>query len=62
VDRIPRGRPAPARPTPEQYTALERGGQLQLLESPRWTAPVDGRIQVEFDLPLHGVSLIVLAW
>ena len=39
-----------------------RAGQLQLLESPRWIAPQDGRAQLEFDLPLHGVSLLVLAW
>jgi xylan 1,4-beta-xylosidase len=53
---------SPQQPTPDQYAQLERAGQLQLLESPRWIAPQDGRAQLEFDLPLHGVSLLVLAW
>ena len=53
---------SPQQPTPEQYELLERAGQLQLLESPRWINPLDGRTQVEFALPLHGVSLILLTW
>ena len=27
---------SPQQPTPEQYAQLERAGQLQTLESPRW--------------------------
>jgi xylan 1,4-beta-xylosidase len=53
---------SPPQPTPEQYAQMERAGQLQLLESPRWIAPLDGGVEVEFDLPLHGVSLILLTW
>jgi xylan 1,4-beta-xylosidase len=53
---------SPSQPTPEQYAQLERAGQLQLLESPRWVALPEGRTQVQFDLPLHGVSLIRLTW
>ncbi len=53
---------SPQQPTPEQYEQLERAGQLQLLESPRWISAQDGSAQLEFDLPLHGVSLLVLAW
>jgi xylan 1,4-beta-xylosidase len=53
---------SPPRPTPEQYAALERAGQLHLLESPRWITAADGRAEVRFGLPLHGVSLVVLAW
>jgi xylan 1,4-beta-xylosidase len=45
-----------------QYASLERAGQLQLLESPRWVSAQDGRVHLEFSLPLHGVSLIRLAW
>jgi len=41
---------------------LERAGQLQLLESPRWVSAQDGRVHLEFPLPLHGVSLIRIAW
>jgi len=53
---------SPPQPTPEQYALLERAGQLQLLESPRWVSAQDGRVHLEFPLPLHGVSLIRIAW
>jgi xylan 1,4-beta-xylosidase len=53
---------SPAQPTPDQYSQLESAGQLQLLESPRWTAAQDGHVQVSFLLPRHGVSLILLTW
>jgi xylan 1,4-beta-xylosidase len=45
-----------------QYASLERAGQLQMLESPRWIDTQEGRAHLEFPLPLHGVSLIVLGW
>jgi xylan 1,4-beta-xylosidase len=45
-----------------QYASLERAGQLQMLESPRWINTQEGRAHLEFPLPLHGVSLIVLGW
>jgi len=53
---------SPQQPTPEQYAQLEAAGNLHLLESPRWETAGDGRIHVAFPLPLHGVSLIRLAW
>ena len=53
---------SPQQPTPEQYAQLEAAGNLHLLESPRWETAADGRIHVAFPLPLHGVSLIRLAW
>jgi xylan 1,4-beta-xylosidase len=52
---------SPQNPTPEQYAELERSAQLQTLESPRWVTPQDGRVQVEFTLPRHGISLLRLA-
>jgi xylan 1,4-beta-xylosidase len=52
---------SPQKPTPEQYAALESAGQLQTLESPRWVGVQDGRVELEFSLPRHGVSLIRLA-
>ena len=52
---------SPQQPTPEQYAELERAGQLQSLESPRWIETQDGRVLVEFSLPRHGVSLLRLA-
>ena len=48
-------------PTPEQYAELERAGQLQLLDSPRWITSEGGRIHLEFSLPRHGVSLLRFA-
>jgi len=53
---------SPAQPAAGQYAQLEQAGQLQLLESPRWTASADGSVHVAFELPRHGVSLIRLTW
>ena len=52
---------SPQQPTPEQYAELERAGQLQTLEAPRWVSSQDGRVEIEFSLPRHGVSLLRLA-
>jgi len=49
---------SPAKPTPEQYAELERAGQLELMDSPRWVTPEGGTIRLEFFLPRHGVSLV----
>jgi xylan 1,4-beta-xylosidase len=54
---------SPQKPTPEQYAALERAGQLHLFGSPEWrTVPGDGRIEFGFSLPRQGVSLVQLVW
>jgi xylan 1,4-beta-xylosidase len=53
---------SPAQPNPEQYAQLEAAGQLEPAESPRWLNSPDGRVRLNFDLPLHGVSLIFLTW
>jgi xylan 1,4-beta-xylosidase len=53
---------SPQQPTPEQYAQLESAGQLHLLESPRWVSAQDGRVQLSFPLPRHGVSLVQLTW
>jgi xylan 1,4-beta-xylosidase len=53
---------SPAQPTPEQYALLQAAGQLQPIESPRWTNSSDGHLQMKFDLPQHGVSLIFVTW
>jgi xylan 1,4-beta-xylosidase len=57
-----KGLGSPQQLTLEQYGALERAGQLQLLESPRWVGAQDGRVHLAFPLPLHGVSLVRLTW
>jgi xylan 1,4-beta-xylosidase len=53
---------SPQKPTPEQYAKLEAAGQLQLLRSPEWTTVKDGRIEMAFGLPRHGVSLVKVSW
>jgi xylan 1,4-beta-xylosidase len=53
---------SPQQPTPEQYARLEAAGQLQLLGSPEWREPQDGKLALDFILPRHGVSLIRLTW
>ena len=53
---------SPQQPTPEQYARLEAAGQLQLLGSPEWRQPQDGKLALDFTLPRHGVSLIRLTW
>ncbi len=50
---------SPAQPDAAQYAALESAGQLQSLESPRW---ISSPAKVTFDLPRHGVSLLVFTW
>ena len=53
---------SPAQPSPEQYARLEAAAQLQLLRSPEWRTPSDGRVAMEFQLPRQAVSLVRLTW
>ena len=53
---------SPQKPMPEQYAALEKAGQLQMMESPKWVTSENGSVQVKFDLPRHGVSLLRFQW
>ena len=53
---------SPQKPSAEQHAKLEAAGQLQLLESPRFIDNKSGSAQVQFNLPLQGVSLIQLSW
>jgi xylan 1,4-beta-xylosidase len=53
---------APQQLSREQYRTLERAGQLELLESPRWVDASTGSAVVEFALPRQGVSLVQLSW
>jgi xylan 1,4-beta-xylosidase len=53
---------SPQSPSPEQYGELERAGQLQLLESPRWM-PIGNRgFHLQFALPRQGLSLVRISW
>ncbi|HTS28760.1 MAG TPA: hypothetical protein VMH81_22975 [Bryobacteraceae bacterium] len=53
---------SPAQPSPEQYARLEAAGQLQLLGSPEWRSPKDGKLDWSFQLPRHAVSLVRVTW
>ena len=53
---------SPQQRTPEQYSALEAAGQLQLLTSPQWMTPKQGVIDLSFGLPRQGVSLVEVTW
>jgi xylan 1,4-beta-xylosidase len=53
---------SPQKPTAEQYATLQAAGQLQLMDSPRWITPVDGKIELEIHLPRQGVSLLRVTW
>ncbi len=53
---------APQNPTAEQYAQLEAAGQLALLESPRWLRAQAGALEIRFQLPRQGVSLLEITW
>ncbi len=53
---------SPQNPSAEQIAELERAGQLQMLDSPRWIKTKNGKLTVGFELPRQGVSLIQLSW
>ena len=52
---------SPQHPTPQQYARLESAGQLQHFTSPEWIAVREDRVQLEFELPRQGVSLLKLS-
>lgn len=53
---------SPQHPTAAQYAQLEAAGQLAAVTSPDWVHSADGRLRLNFDLPLHGVSLVLVSW
>ena len=53
---------SPQQPTAEQYARLEAAGQLQLLGSPEWIGAKDGKLELRFDLPRQGISLVKVSW
>jgi xylan 1,4-beta-xylosidase len=48
----------PQNPAAEQYAALERAGQLEEFDSPRYLDLRDGKLDLAFPLPRQAVSLI----
>jgi xylan 1,4-beta-xylosidase len=52
---------SPASPSADQYAALEAASALGQLEGTPPSVPLDaGRVRLEFELPRHAVSLLVL--
>ncbi|MFL5740682.1 MAG: GH39 family glycosyl hydrolase [Flavisolibacter sp.] len=53
---------SPKNPTAEQIKELERAGQLQMKESPRWMAINNGTAEVHIKIERQGVALLKLQW
>lgn len=53
---------APEPLSPSQAEQLDKAGQLQLLNSPKWISIENGTVTMQFALPRQGLSLIRLAW
>lgn len=53
---------SPQEPSAEQHAQMRAAGQLQLLESPHWVSVGDDKIEMDFQLPSQGVSLVRLSW
>ncbi|WP_343670980.1 beta-xylosidase [Chitinophaga sp.] len=53
---------SPATPTPEQYTTLEKSGQLALLTAPEKIKITNGMYKMKVSLPRQAVSLIKIAY
>lgn len=53
---------SPARPSTDQYHALERAGQLERLEPPRALEARGASVTVMFELPRQAVSLLKITW
>src|ERR1700727_1349465 len=53
---------SPQQPTPEEYTLLEKAGQLEMAGSPEWVESKDGQVELRFALARQGVTLIQLSW
>jgi len=52
----------PQNVTDGQYKELEKAGQLQLYNSPRWNEVINGKTVLKFNLPRQAVSLIQITW
>lgn len=53
---------APQNPTPGQIEALKRASELALLEPAKVIRVADRKIEMDFDLPRHAVSLVKLEY
>jgi xylan 1,4-beta-xylosidase len=53
---------SPQKPTAEEYSSLEKAGQLEMAGSPEWINAESGRIEMKFGLERQGVTLSQLSW
>jgi xylan 1,4-beta-xylosidase len=53
---------SPQEPTSEEYSMLERAGQLEMANSPEWVDSNRGEIEMKFALPRQAVTLIQASW
>ncbi|HWF91451.1 MAG TPA: hypothetical protein VN684_04150 [Terriglobales bacterium] len=56
------GMGSPQSPSEEQVKKLESAGQLQLLTSPSWQDVHGHTLELNFDLPQEGLSLVRISW
>jgi xylan 1,4-beta-xylosidase len=53
---------SPQQPSTEQYTQLQAVDGLQLINSPTWVDIVDGKFELQTELPRQSISLIKITW
>ena len=53
---------SPKKPDEQQFSILEKAGQLGMLTSPQWIQNTNDEIQLNIDLPRQGVSLLRFTW
>jgi xylan 1,4-beta-xylosidase len=53
---------SPVQPSAEQQKRLQDAGQLQQMNSPKWTSVNQGQVRLNLSLPRQGLSLIRIAW
>jgi xylan 1,4-beta-xylosidase len=53
---------SPQQPTAEQRAQLEKSGQLEALDAPKFIRVDNGKGTVKFALPRQGVSLVQVSW
>lgn len=53
---------SPQNPDTEQFSELEKAGQLQMLTSSKWMEIGNNKTSIQMEIPRQGVSLIKLSW
>jgi hypothetical protein len=53
---------SPQQPTREQYSALQRSGQLEMAGFPVWVVSNGGQIEIKLALARQEVTLVQVSW